>query len=236
MANKFPYVASPGPLAKAIEHLRKKAFPRELTAETLRKLGVAPKNESYVINVLRFLGFIDEEGKKVESKANAFVQHKDEEFTSQFGAVVREAYGELFELNGENAWEMDRASLVQFFRSSDHSTDIVGSRQAGTFQYLASLSGHGVAPIVRETATRKVIGKKAAPSEKKNNVKEEKANNPATSGSKAKVVTPTDDHSRSASFGLTVRIEVNLPADGNQETYDNIFRSIRKNLIDGQSD
>jgi len=34
--------------------------------------------------------------------------------------------------------------------------------------------------------------------------------------------------------GLTVRIEVNLPADGDQETYDNIFRSIRKNLIDGE--
>lgn len=37
-----------------------------------------------------------------------------------------------------------------------------------------------------------------------------------------------------SNVGLTVRIEVNLPADGNQQTYDNIFRSIRKNLIDGQ--
>jgi hypothetical protein len=35
--------------------------------------------------------------------------------------------------------------------------------------------------------------------------------------------------------GLTVRIEVNLPANGDQETYDRIFRSIRKNLIDGES-
>lgn len=56
MANKYPYVASSGPLAKTIEHLRRRKFPQELTAETLRKLGVAPKNESYVINVLRFLG------------------------------------------------------------------------------------------------------------------------------------------------------------------------------------
>jgi hypothetical protein len=35
-------------------------------------------------------------------------------------------------------------------------------------------------------------------------------------------------------FGLTVRIEVNLPAEGEQQTYDRIFRSIRKNLIDGE--
>jgi len=31
--------------------------------------------------------------------------------------------------------------------------------------------------------------------------------------------------------GLTVRIEVNLPPDGNSETYDAIFASINKHLM-----
>ena len=31
---------------------------------------------------------------------------------------------------------MDRPSLAQFFRTSDHSTEIVGVRQAGTFRTL----------------------------------------------------------------------------------------------------
>lgn len=35
--------------------------------------------------------------------------------------------------------------------------------------------------------------------------------------------------------GLTVRIEVNLPASGDQATYDRIFRSIRENLINGNA-
>lgn len=39
-----------------------------------------------------------------------------------------------------------------------------------------------------------------------------------------------DDKKRD--FGLSVRIEINLPADGSQETYDRIFRSIRENLLD----
>jgi hypothetical protein len=30
-----------------------------------------------------------------------------------------------------------------------------------------------------------------------------------------------------------VRIEINLPADGDQETYDRIFKSIRENLLNG---
>lgn len=38
-----------------------------------------------------------------------------------------------------------------------------------------------------------------------------------------------------ADVGLTVRIEVNLPAGGEESTYDAIFKSIRKNLIDGRS-
>ena len=38
------------------------------------------------------------------------------------------------------------------------------------------------------------------------------------------------EHDRN-NFGLTVRIEINLPASGDQDTYDKIFKSIRSNLI-----
>ena len=90
MANKYPYVASGGPLFRTIEHLRR-SFPKEVTADTLRKLGVAPKNESYVINVLRFLGVIDDEGKKVDAKAKVFLQHKEDAFANEFETLVLES-------------------------------------------------------------------------------------------------------------------------------------------------
>jgi len=32
-------------------------------------------------------------------------------------------------------------------------------------------------------------------------------------------------------MALTVRIEINLPAEGSQQTYDNIFKSIKANLF-----
>lgn len=32
-------------------------------------------------------------------------------------------------------------------------------------------------------------------------------------------------------FGLSVRVEINLPANASASTYDNIFKSIRKNLL-----
>jgi len=227
VANKYPYVASPGPLSKVVEHLRKRSFPKEVTAETLKKLGVAPKNESYVINVLRFLGLIDDAGKKVEANATAFVQHKDEEFQKLFEQVVEQAYSELFALYGTAAWDMDRASLTQFFRSSDHSTDIVGSRQAGTFLTLAALSGHGDKPITKESSPRKSATPVSAPKAEK-----------AAAGTRKE--TPVKSHAEASPriseqrVGLTVRIEVNIPADGDQKTYDAIFSSIRKNFIDSE--
>ena len=222
MANKYPYVASSGPLVKTIEHLRR-SFPKTVTADTLRKLGVAPKNESYAINVLKFLGVIDEEGNKVEDKATAFVQHADDQFHEHFGQLVKDAYEELFELRGDDAWEMDRSSLTQFFRTSDHSSDIVGNRQAGTFMTLSGLSGHGEQP--KAASPRKPTAKETT-----KGTPRKAGAAAAKSGTQTKpTITPPPSDPR---VGLTVRIEVNLPASGDQQTYDRIFQSIRKNLID----
>jgi Family of unknown function (DUF5343) len=63
MLDKHPYVSAPGNLVNVLHHFRG-SFPAKVNADTLKKLGYAPKNESYVLNVLRFLGLIDEEGKK----------------------------------------------------------------------------------------------------------------------------------------------------------------------------
>ncbi|WP_337170183.1 DUF5343 domain-containing protein [Gemmatimonas aurantiaca] len=221
---KFPYVASAGPLVKAIAHLRK-SFPKEVTADTLRKLGVAPKNETYVINVLRFLGIIDDAGAKVAAKAKAFVQHEDKAFASEFDKVVREAYDELFELHGDAAWTLDRGGLTQFFRTSDNSTDLVGGRQASTFAALAALSGHAEIPTPKATPNPSRASQKATAKPKTASGAKKEPTSIAASAKQRE-----ESHSQ---VGLTVRIEVNLPASGDQETYDRIFRSIRENLING---
>jgi hypothetical protein len=228
MANKYPYVPSAGPLVKTINHLRK-TFPRELTADTLRKLGVAPKNESYVINVLRFLGIVDEEGKKVDAKAKAFVQHQDEAFASEVGKIVKEAYEELFELHGDSAWTQDRNALTQFFRTTDHSSDVVGTRQAGTFSALAALAGHAEVPTPKASTTVKKPKAVTADSKQKQSTA---ARRPQETGGRS-AKTGGGESGTAAPVGLTVRIEVNLPASGDQETYDRIFQSIRKNLLNG---
>lgn len=227
MATTYPYISSAGPVVKTVERFRKQ-FPAEVTAETLRKLGIAPKNESYVINIIKFLGLIDEAGKKVEANTKAFLQTDDSKFTEQFAQVVQSSYKGLFDLFGDEAWTRERDGLVTFFRESDGSSDVVGKRQAITFNALAALSGHGEVFVPRTGATTSGNGTSVAAKSKPK----------SATAAPAKVKSDTKEKPApqvaAGAVGLTVRIEVNLPADGDQKTYDAIFRSIRKNLIDGE--
>lgn len=71
MADTHPYISGAGNVAQMIARLRK-AFPASISAETVKKHGLAPNNESYVINVLQFIGVIDAEGKKTARGGQSF--------------------------------------------------------------------------------------------------------------------------------------------------------------------
>jgi len=111
-------------------------------------------------------------------------------------------------------------------RSADHTSAIVGQRQAGTFQALAGLSGHGTV-LAQKSATpaRRAANKVARKAAKK--PKSEAAADPGHA--------ETPPQRRNArDMGLTVRIEINLPAAPDQETCDRIFKSIRENLMNDE--
>lgn len=206
-----------------VNHLRN-SFPPVVTSDTVKKLGIASNNESYVINALQFVGVLDDEGKKTAAASDAFNCHKDEDFYTSFKSLVQAAYKDLFDLHGDKVWELSKDDLITFFRKSDDTSATIGARQAATFQVFSALSGHGDVPTPKTSSPNKPTSKhKSATTKKK----------------AAEVVAPanTVDSQMSGStgkrdVGLTVRIEINLPPEGTKETYDNIFKSIKENLID----
>lgn len=239
MADKHPYMSGTAGLVAAINQLRK-TFPAQVTADTLKKLQIAPNNETYVLNILRFISVLDAESKKNPKAASVFNQHDEQDFREGLAGLVKPAYEALFELHGENAWNLPVNRLIGFFRNHDHTSDIVGKRQASTFQALAALCGQvdesaqGVPPRVKraDSSTPKAprpkpaakakakVAEIAAPIEAELPAITHKGNGVATSGN---------------GMALTVRVEINLPAGGDQETYDRIFKSIRENLLNGSS-
>lgn len=204
-----------------------------MNAATLQKLGIARNNESYVLNIFRFLKLIDEDGKRTPLATTVFSQHDDDAFAAQFKDVVKNAYTELFELHGENVWNLDKNALTTFFRHTDHTSAIVGERQASTFQVLAALAGYGEPPGSRTTPpARSSTATKSSPKSSKKNAAATVG--VPTEGAEPEPLPGGSQKTPRRHFGLTVRIEINLPSVADQGTYDKIFRSIKENLLDGQ--
>lgn len=216
MASTYPYTNSVGGLISTLQKLRK-VFPSSVTTKTLAQWGFAPKNERYVVGVLKYLGVIDEDGKKSAEASKVFSLHNDADFGKAFSKIVRERYSGLFEIHGDDTWTCDQNDLISFFRHEDESSATVGARQARTFQALADTAG------MRGTESRPSLSKSTAGSKKPVASEKKKTTSP---------IPETPKLSDTKAVGLTVRIELNLPATTDQRVYDGIFKSVRKHLID----
>ena len=219
----FPYIPSGGLIQTAFNQFRK-SIPTKVDSSTLKKLGIASSNEGAIINILKFIGVIDDENNKTAEGGKLFTQHEDSKFQSQLSKLLKISYSELFDLHGDSGWKLDRDSLISFFRGADETSAVTGARQAITFQTLAALAAKRDETVTSRTqsGSRQPKGSKAKASKKVGS---------------PKIVTTSNlegQLSGGADFGLTVRVEINLPANGSEATYDNIFKSIRKNLLDGR--
>lgn len=230
MAEKHPYSpAGGGGIASTILQLRK-SFPVKVTSETLKKLGIASNSESYVINILRFIGVIDPQGGKTREATEVFSKHNDADFQQGFDKMISAAYAELFKLHGDSAWGLPLDDLINFFRTTDQTSDVTGRRQAITFQTLASLSGHGEILTPTKPKQAKEAKLKSGATKPPKSTKQPRAEPPVLmENGKGQGGNGTQ-----RDFGLTVRVEVNLPPAADQETYDRIFRSIRENLLNAK--
>jgi hypothetical protein len=161
MAQKFPYTPTAGALVQFLNQLRK-SFPPNVDSTILKKLGLAPNNESYILNVIKFIGLIDEKGVKNPKHQALFSIADDAKFSAEFSKIVQEAYSELFKLHGDDAWQLSKPSLSTFFRQSDGTSAIVGDRQVATFTALAELAGRRQSGLTKSVSTN-VDGKKSKP-------------------------------------------------------------------------
>lgn len=222
----YPYISGQGAVVQTFARLRSGVPPR-VDAGYLQRANIAPANESYVISIIRFLGLIDEDGTPVPDNTQFLYGH-DEAFKAGIEDRLRATYSQLFGEMGDAALEADKGELTHWFRMIDKSSEVVGQRQAATFQTLAALAGHGDLPTVRTNTTKKTA---AAPN---GTTKKTTTKKMAVKKTADVPVGEGDGHIKTQDaqgVGLTVRIEVNLPPGGDADTYDSIFASIKKHLM-----
>jgi Family of unknown function (DUF5343) len=232
----YPYISGPGPIVQTFSQLRK-GFPGKVDAGYLQRFKIAPANESYVISILRSLGLIDEEGNRVED-TTGFFYGNDDSFKSGLEGTLRKTYAQVFDEMGDAALEAPKSDLAHWFRAADKTSELVGQRQAMTFQTLVALAGHGDPPNTRSGAAKKTAAVNTGSAAKKTIAKKTAAKQTAAEETALEkhLEKPSredgDNGSKNAhDVGLTVRIEVNLPPGGDADTYDAIFASIRKHLM-----
>ncbi|MCE5258107.1 MAG: DUF5343 domain-containing protein, partial [Chloroflexi bacterium] len=212
-----PYITAPSYLTQLIAALRD-SFPPQLSAATLKKLGIAPNNESSTISTLKRLGLLDAAGMRTPRAEALFGIADDSAFAAAFADLVRDAYRDLFEIRGENAWSLASDELATYFQAAGASPKVAGL-QVKTFRILAEAAGR---PAFAETgAARQLTLPRGRPADKS------KAALPARSAAGE----PSRRGSASRSANLTLHIDLHLPDNADQETYDRIFRSIREQLL-----
>jgi len=240
VAEKHPYTSGPAGIVQTVVQLRR-SFPAQVNSDTLKKLNIAPNNEGYILNIMRFIGVLDSTNKRTADAVAVFNKHDDKEFEAGFAQLVSNAYQDLFELHGEGAWSLPTDKLISYFRSTDHTSDVVGKRQASTFSTLANIGGKvEISPRPAPTKAKRGDSSKAASNG--NGVRSNKSAKPpkadhvesppaAMPSGALSLPAKGRGHADSHGMALTVRIEINLPAGGDQDTYDRIFKSIRANLL-----
>lgn len=226
----FPYTSGQGAITQTFAQLRK-GGQSKIDSSYLQRFNIAPANESYVLSVLRFLGIIDEKGTRSDD-ASGYLFADDGAFMSGLEAAVRRSYSQLFD-EMSDALQANRDTLTHWFRAVDKTSALVGQRQAATFLTLAALSGHGELPSTRTNSQRPSTS--TGTSNRRPKITSQNPGSKmegSSSGTETPLGTSTkENESHGGSVGLSVRVEVNLPADGDASTYDAIFASIRKHLM-----
>ena len=221
----YPYTSTQQGLRDTIQQLRS-SFPAQVGADTLKKWSIASNNEGVVLNVLRFLGILDEQGNRNYNIYSVFTQHNDSSFAEQFSKIIQSAYKGLLETGGEKTRNLDRDKLISFFRTEDKTSARVGKQQAMTFEVLAFLSGQ------RKQSSDSKVQKThdvKMPSQKRSKRSKTVESSTATNAVKSSLA-DTGLQTFPVSPAFAVRVEINLPIADDQEVYDRIFRSIRENL------
>lgn len=227
MANTYPYISGQGALVKTIEQFRK-SFPSNVDAAYFKRMGIAPGNESYMINILRFLGLIDDTGAKVDAAADAFYG-SDEHFHEGLTVLIQKAYKPVFDELGADAWNAGRDSLSHWFRMVDKTTELIGGRQASTFLALAGASGNG-APVEKRSTAKPTPKSPAKTPPKKTAAANNGASNDDIQKEPSGGLVVNGGAAGGGPIGLSVRVEINVPVGATADEYDAMFASIRKHL------
>ncbi len=204
MAASLPYLSSNKNVAELFTKISSAAIPQKFTHDFLQTtIGLKGNNDRPLIPLLRNLGFVDQSG--TPTPAYSLLKSKEK----RPGAIadgVRSAYAPLFAAD-EEATDFMGDKLKSLIAQVAGTDDDMTGRIASTFSTLAKLGDFKGKPA-------------AKPPKDDKDKKEEEEPDPHEGAGKGKV--------KGLRTEFQYVIQVQLPSNGTEETYLNIFNAIRK--------
>lgn len=209
MANKLPYLPSPGTVPKVFDKITEARTPERFTGDFLEtKLGFKGGNARPIIPLLKRLKFLSDDGVPTE----LYAQFRTESGRgAAMAQALRNGYDELFDRN-EYVYELDRNALkdIAYSITGAEKGNSATELMISTFLNLKEYADFDASDDEREKQMP------IATSDGNQQPKEREEASP---------------RSERPAFGLGYTININLPETTDVNVYNAIFEAIDKKLL-----
>lgn len=129
----FTYTTVPGKIKRLLAKIREVGVPTKASIRWLKSIGFTSSNDSGLLGVLKFIGFIDSASGPTEHWKN----YRGADYKSVLAKAIVTGYTELFETY-PNANERDSSDLESFFSTRSTAGKQAIAKTVTTFQKLCS--------------------------------------------------------------------------------------------------
>jgi len=205
MPASLPYLASNKNVGELFSKIASAAVPPKFTQEFLQKtIGLKGTNDRNLIPLLRNLGFLDQSNSP--TSAYPLLKAKDKSSVA-IASGIKNAYAPMFAAD-EAANELTGEKLKSLVAQVAGTDDVMTARIANTFSALVKLGDFKSALSLKESDGKK---------------KDDESGDGESRGE-----VPKGSRGKGLLAEFQYVIQVQLPSNGSEETYLNIFNAIRK--------
>lgn len=221
-----PYAAL-APVIALIRRRRERSLPDPLNTEKLIQLGISEGNISRVLQTLRFLNLIDEEGYQTEG-FNRIARAKEQEYPDILAEIIKGAYHDVFNIIGDDLNQVTDIELNDAFRLCQPESQ--RNRMIILFRGLCQEAGL-IAGGPPETHMRSRTTGKPSPSQT-NGAKKTLPKSEPSQPLQSAITHPVSHHSTQPDFVLLQNLIKQLPSTGKwtQARRDKWIKAVEANV------
>jgi hypothetical protein len=198
---EFPYTPRLASLPRFLDHIQKAGVPAKVTQTYLKSVGFKSGNDTYLLSILKFIGFLDTSG----APTQAWREYRNKAASrGVMAASVRAAYSDLFAVYPD-AWRKDDEALLNYFSSHTALAKATLQRVVATFKVLCAHADFEAAGELAVTPSRPPV--------------------------EPSVLATPERPAAAPAPSITIAIQLQLPPTDDPTVYDNLFAAMKRHLF-----